>query len=157
MKINQKQLFSALVLSFVFLAVVAVGPAQAQVPLPAAGGAWNNQVGMDEIGIEYGEPNPQAPSSAIAIVVRLINYSLLILGILFVVLLIMSGYQWMTAGGNQEQVEKAQSRIKNAIIGLVIVLSSWGITEFVFYKMVLPSTTGNDYYKYNYDNNLNHR
>ncbi len=156
MKINQKQLFSALILSFVFLTIMAVGPAQAQVPTPPAGGAWNNQVGMNEIGVEYGEPNPQAPSSVIAIAVRLINYSLLVLGILFVALLVMSGYQWMTAGGNEDQVEKAQSRMKNAIIGLVIVLSSWAITEFVFYKMVLPSTTGDDYYQAEYDTNVKH-
>lgn len=156
MKINQKQLFFALVLSFVFLTVMAVGLAQAQVPPPAAGGAWNNQVGMNEIGVEYGEPNPQAPSSIIAIVARLINYSLVILGILFVGLLVMSGYQWMTAGGNQEQVEKAQSRMKNAIIGLVIVLSSWAITEFVFYKIALPATTGDDHWQAEYNSDFRH-
>lgn len=156
MKINQKQLFSALILSFVFLAIMAVGPVQAQTPAPTSGGAWNNQVGMDQVGAEYGEPNPQAPSSVIAIAVRLINYSLLVLGVLFVALLVMSGYQWMTAMGNEDQVEKAQSRMKNAIIGLVIVLSSWAITEFIFYKMVLPSTTGDDYYQAEYDTNVKH-
>ncbi|PIT94527.1 hypothetical protein COT98_03370 [Candidatus Falkowbacteria bacterium CG10_big_fil_rev_8_21_14_0_10_39_9] len=66
------------------------------------------------------------------IVAIIIRMALGLLGIIFLVLLVMGGYQWMTAGGSEEQVEKAQSRIKNGIIGLVIVLAAYAITAFVF-------------------------
>jgi hypothetical protein len=65
----------------------------------------------------------------VAIVIKLV---LGFLGIIFVILMIFSGYQWMTAGGNEEQVKKATARIKNAVIGLIIVVFAYGITAFVF-------------------------
>jgi hypothetical protein len=146
MKINKKQILGVLVLGLMFLGLLAVAKVQAQ----TSGGAWENQVGMNEIGAEYGE-DAQAPTNLITIIVRIINYSLGILGVLFLGLLIMSGYQWMTAGGNEDQVSKAQSRMKNAIIGLVIVLMSWAITYFVIYKMVLSSTNPNEHFDVQYD------
>jgi len=149
MKINKKQILAILVLSFMFLAILALTKVQAQAP-PADGGAWNNQVGMNEIGVEYGQ-DAQAPTNLITIIVWIINFSLKLLGVLFLGLLIMSGYQWMTAGGNEEQVTKAQSRMKNAIIGLVIVLMSWAITYFVIYKMVLPATNPDEHFDVQYD------
>lgn len=71
-------------------------------------------------------------SSAEDIIAAIISVALSLLAIIFIVLMIVSGYQWMTAGGNEEQVKKAQSRIKNAIIGLVIVILAYVITAFVF-------------------------
>ncbi|MDD3711609.1 MAG: hypothetical protein PHP37_03360 [Patescibacteria group bacterium] len=65
----------------------------------------------------------------ISVIVRML---LSFLAIIFVVLMIFSGYQWMTAGGNDEQVKKAQSRIKNAVIGLIVVILAYVITAFVF-------------------------
>jgi hypothetical protein len=68
------------------------------------------------------------------------------LGVIFLVLFIVSGYQWMTAGGNEEQIEKAKKRMGNAAIGTIIVLMAWALTRFVFLKMLLPATTGNYHY-----------
>lgn len=65
----------------------------------------------------------------ISVIIRLI---LSFLAVIFVILMIFSGYQWMTAGGNEEQVKKAQTRIKNAVIGLVVVILAYAITAFVF-------------------------
>lgn len=61
----------------------------------------------------------------------IINTVLSLLGILFIVLIIVGGFQWMTAGGNEEDVKKAQNRIKNAVIGLVIVVSAYAIWNTV--------------------------
>lgn len=65
----------------------------------------------------------------ISVIIRLV---LSFLAVIFVILMIFSGYQWMTAGGNDEQVKKAQARIKNAVIGLVVVILAYAITAFVF-------------------------
>ena len=53
------------------------------------------------------------------------------LGILFVVLILWSGFQWMTAGGNTETIPKARQSIINAVIGLVIILAAYSITYFI--------------------------
>jgi hypothetical protein len=61
----------------------------------------------------------------------IVNTALSFLGIIFVILIILGGYQWMTAGGNEDQVSQAKSRIKNAIIGLVLVISAFAIWRLV--------------------------
>jgi len=74
------------------------------------------------------------------IIASIIKLVLGLLGIIFLGLTIMAGFKWMTAGGNEEQVKKATSTMKNAIIGLVIVLMAYAITYFIFTK--LPFTGG---------------
>jgi len=76
---------------------------------------------------------------------RIINYALGLLGTLFLVLIVYAGYLWMTAGGEEQQIEKAQGYLKNGIIGLVIVLAAVGITLFV--TKYLIRATGNQFYE----------
>ncbi|MFA6994809.1 MAG: pilin [Patescibacteria group bacterium] len=66
------------------------------------------------------------------IIAALIQAALGLLAIIFVILIVLSGFRWMTANGNEENVKKAQETLKTAIIGLVIVLAAWSITYFVF-------------------------
>ncbi|MBI4457695.1 hypothetical protein HY633_01900 [Candidatus Uhrbacteria bacterium] len=54
-----------------------------------------------------------------------------LLGTVFVILMIYAGFLYMTAQGNEDQVEKAKTLIKNAIIGLVIMFLAYAITGFV--------------------------
>lgn len=62
------------------------------------------------------------------------------LSIIFLVLIIISGFRWMTAGGNDEQVKKATSTMTSAVIGLVVVLAAYAITYFIF--KIMPFTGG---------------
>lgn len=55
-----------------------------------------------------------------------------LLGIIFVILIIIAGYNWMTASGDEEKIKKATSTIRSAIIGLLIIISAYAITYFVF-------------------------
>jgi phage shock protein PspC (stress-responsive transcriptional regulator) len=52
-------------------------------------------------------------------------------GTIFFILVIYAGLMWMTAVGNEENIKKAQSILKTAIIGLIIVLSAYAITKFI--------------------------
>lgn len=54
-----------------------------------------------------------------------------VLGIIAVVLLVYAGYLWMTAGGNDQQIDKAKGIIRNVVIGLIIVTSAWLIVSFI--------------------------
>ncbi len=48
-------------------------------------------------------------------------------GIYFFVNLLMGGFAYITAGGDKEGVQKATHRIRNALIGIAILLSSFVI------------------------------
>ena len=58
-----------------------------------------------------------------------------LLGIIFLVLILLAGYHWMTSAGDEEKVRKAKETIKRAIIGLIIVVSAYSITYFVFSRL----------------------
>ena len=68
-----------------------------------------------------------------------IQIVLSLLGILFIILMIISGFKWMTAGGNEEQVTKARKNITSAIFGLFIILAAYAVTWFIFYYMPLTA------------------
>ncbi len=61
----------------------------------------------------------------------IIGIVLSFVGVLFFILIIVGGIQWMTAGGSEEKVKKAKTLITNAAIGLIIVLSAYAITNFI--------------------------
>ncbi|OGG86578.1 hypothetical protein A3B87_02005 [Candidatus Kuenenbacteria bacterium RIFCSPHIGHO2_02_FULL_39_13] len=66
------------------------------------------------------------------IIVLLIKGALQLLVLIFLIIIIIAGFRWMTAGGNEETVAKAKKHIANAIIGVVIVIMSYAITAFIF-------------------------
>lgn len=59
------------------------------------------------------------------------------LGITFIVLIIIAGYSWMTAQGNEETIKKSAGIIKGALIGLVVCLAAWSLWNFIFKKIIL--------------------
>jgi cysteine-rich repeat protein len=65
------------------------------------------------------------------IVARLIRTVLSFLGIVAVVIMLYGGFVWMTAGGNPDRVDTAKKIIINGTIGLVLVFSSFAITQFI--------------------------
>lgn len=65
------------------------------------------------------------------IIANIIRVALGLLGLVTVILMMYAGYLWMTAGGNDEQIGKAKSILKNAVIGLAIILSAYSIVLFV--------------------------
>lgn len=72
----------------------------------------------------------------------IIQATLSFLGVIFFLLMIYGGFLWMTAQGNEQQVDKAKKLITAAIIGLVIVVAAYAISYFVVKttssEMILP-------------------
>ena len=66
------------------------------------------------------------------IVAAIIKGFLGLLGVIFIILILIGGYNWMTAAGDEEKVKKAKDTLQRAIIGLLIVVSAYAITYFVF-------------------------
>jgi len=66
---------------------------------------------------------------------RVINFVLGFLGVIAVGLIAYAGFLWMTADGDEEKVGTAKKILKNGVIGLVIILASWGIALFILSKL----------------------
>lgn len=64
-------------------------------------------------------------------VVTILNYFLGFLGIIAVIFLIYAGVLMVTAGGAEEQVTKARKIITYAVIGIVVVILSFTIVQWV--------------------------
>lgn len=64
-------------------------------------------------------------------VARVINVALSLLGVIAVVIILIGGFRWMTAGGNDDKVAEARKWIFSGIIGLAVILSAWAIARFV--------------------------
>jgi len=64
------------------------------------------------------------------------------LSLIFIVLILYAGYNWMTAGGEEKKVEDAKGTITRAIIGLVIIIAAFAITYFVFNALPFGGSGG---------------
>jgi hypothetical protein len=56
---------------------------------------------------------------------------LLIAFIVAFVFLVLGGISWITSGGDKAGVEAARNKIINAIIGLIVVASTWALFQLV--------------------------
>ncbi len=54
-----------------------------------------------------------------------------ILGLIFLFLILYAGFLWMTAMGDPKKVTKAKDILSQAVIGLIIVVTSYAISFFV--------------------------
>ncbi len=61
-----------------------------------------------------------------------IGNALSLVSVLFFALMLYAGIKWMLARGDSGQAEQALDTIVAAIIGLIVVLASYAITNFVF-------------------------
>ncbi|MFA6369722.1 MAG: hypothetical protein WCX09_01955, partial [Patescibacteria group bacterium] len=91
----------------------------------------NVNVGLEEVGQTIALNN----QSPIQTAVKVINVFLGVLGVIALGLILWGGFIWMTAAGSQEKIDQAKKILKNSIIGLIIILSSWGIAYFVLGRL----------------------
>lgn len=74
-------------------------------------------------------------------IANIIRLAIGFLGIVAVIIILLGGFKWMTSGGNEEKVKKAKALIIQGIVGLVIVLSSYAIANFVLTSIASVSAT----------------
>lgn len=66
----------------------------------------------------------------------LYKYLIVIIGIIAVIMLIIAGLQWMLPGGEAENISSAKKRIEQAIVGLIIAVSSYSILFIINPELV---------------------
>jgi hypothetical protein len=62
---------------------------------------------------------------------NIINLALSFLGLIALVIILIGGFKWMTAGGNEDKVGEAKKLIGAGVVGLIIVIAAWGIAKWV--------------------------
>lgn len=87
---------------------------------------------LENTATTYGPYTTKADETTLATTLGIvINVALSILGIIFIFIIILAGYQWMTAQGNEQAVTKAKDSMSRAVIGLIVVISSYAIWTFI--------------------------
>lgn len=122
------------VISFLIILGLAV------VIMPSASAQLIDTSGMSDISGQVQQAAGFGDVSVGSIIAAIIRAILGLLAAIFMILMILSGFRWMTASGNESQVEKAQETIKAALIGLIVVLAAYAITYYVF--TYLPFSAG---------------
>ncbi|MBI2475291.1 Ig-like domain-containing protein [Candidatus Uhrbacteria bacterium] len=74
------------------------------------------------------------------IIARLIRTAISFVGIIAVAMIVYAGFLYMTSAGNTKRLETAKKILSQAIVGLIIVLASFGIVQFIIGKLI--ETTG---------------
>ena len=74
---------------------------------------------------------PAGRASFGGFVQQLIEIALLVVGSLAVLSLIIGGFRYVTAYGNEEQLESAKRIVKNSIVGLLIVILSFVMVRVI--------------------------
>ena len=64
-------------------------------------------------------------------IASIVGNLLSMIGVLFFILMLYGGILWMTARGDTDQTQKAMNTLIAATVGIVIVLASYAITDFV--------------------------
>jgi len=125
----KKYLILTLSLAFIFALALPVFAAVTPLPPPA----MQAQNMLNDIGVGAGIQTSRDLPGIIALI---INVVLGLLGVIFLVLTVYAGFLWMTAREDKAVVENAQKILKNAVIGLIITLAAYAISNFVITNIV---------------------
>ncbi len=68
--------------------------------------------------------------------IAIYNWGIRVIIVLAVVMIMVGGFMWMTAGGSSQRVSKAKERITSAIIGLILALGSYTLLNFINPELV---------------------
>jgi len=74
------------------------------------------------------------------IIGNIIGTALSLISVIFFILMLYGGFLWMTARGDSGQTTKALDTIIAAVIGIVIILGAYALTQFVFNSLSGSST-----------------
>lgn len=91
-------------------------------------------VSAQDIGLDYAnnlDLQAASESDPKQMAVDIVKYLMTFLGIIAVVVILLGGFKWMTAAGNEDKVAEAKKLIIAGVIGLIIILCAFAIVTFV--------------------------
>jgi len=115
---NKKYVFALILFSLLMLPMAPLAHASTASDIRTLTGINDADLGLGRQGLE-------------TTIQDIIGIILGFLGLIAVVIILIGGFMWMTAGGSDEKVKKGRQFIINGIIGLIIILSAYAIAYFV--------------------------
>lgn len=76
-------------------------------------------------------PNPIGSNDITDILKKIVNYLIKIGAPILAIMILIGGFQILTAGGNPEKVKTGRHTILYSVIGYAIILSAWGIVAII--------------------------
>ena len=129
----KKIILSIAIFSFAIVPIAGlVGAHDVQAATLTANDLWGNDTIEGEVTGQIGL-GKRDPRTIIGAVIRVV---LGFLGIIAVLIILAGGFKYMTAGGAEDKVEEAKKLMISGVIGLVIVLASFGLATFIMDAMV---------------------
>ena len=92
---------------------------------PADDMLWGGFEGNVQTATGLGNTDPREMAASV------VKIMLGFLGIIAVLLVLLGGFKWMTASGDEAKIDEAKKMIGAGIIGLVVILAAFGIAQFV--------------------------
>ena len=89
---------------------------------------------------------PKGFASVKNVVTLIFNTIITISGVIFLIMLLIGGIQYLTGAGNEETTGKAKKMMIDAIVGLIIVLASWAIGVWILGRLGGTATTTTSYH-----------
>ncbi|MBT6574023.1 hypothetical protein HN858_02840 [Candidatus Falkowbacteria bacterium] len=126
---NKIKMFAGLFLVIFMLATFALPAVALEDPAP-------DPFGIGAVGDNTNLGNKDLKETIGAI----IKVALGFLGVIAIVIVLIGGFKYMTAGGSDEKVQEARKYIVSGIIGVAIILSAYAITSFVITNLVTATT-----------------
>ncbi|OGY44695.1 MAG: hypothetical protein A3J62_01150 [Candidatus Buchananbacteria bacterium RIFCSPHIGHO2_02_FULL_38_8] len=68
-----------------------------------------------------------------------VNYLFGIVGVIFLTVILIGGYMWLTAGGNEEKVKKAKEFIINGINGMIVIFLAYALAYIMIAALKLAT------------------
>ncbi|MBI2990014.1 MAG: hypothetical protein HYY51_02370 [Candidatus Magasanikbacteria bacterium] len=87
----------------------------------------------------YGETTDTTFAEMVGTVIKAV---LSLVGIMFTFLLAYAGDMWMAARGEQDQIDKAKKIITGSIMGLIVTLGAYTLSNFAVNAILERATSG---------------
>lgn len=104
--------------------------------------------GGEDTGAEFASTAGLGDADLVDTIAQIIRVALGFLGVIAVVIILLGGFKWMTAGGEDTKVGEAKKLIFSGVVGLVIVITAYAIASFVIDSIITatssPDTTTGD-------------
>jgi peptidoglycan hydrolase-like protein with peptidoglycan-binding domain len=114
-----------------------VQPGSGSPPAPAASSGDCASMGLDSVnGIcvpksGFSSGSIAGATNLVSLVLLVLKYLLILSGLIATVALVVGGFWYITAAGNEEQAEKGRKALLNAIIGMVIIIMAYAIVNIL--------------------------
>jgi len=71
----------------------------------------------------------------------MLNYFFGVVATVFLTVIIIGGYLWMSASGNEEGVKKAKTFILNGVFGLMVIFIGYGLVALILWALDTATTS----------------